>query len=75
MNRQEDKIMENFIRNKNHSMKILAGLFRGSYGKLSGSMFFFVIKHSPVWVILIATAGIIDAANYSASRCGRWRRI
>ena len=67
-NYREEQIMDNFSRNRQHPMKMLIGLFAGNYGKLMGSMIFFIVKHSPVWVIPIATASIIDAATKPTDR-------
>jgi ATP-binding cassette subfamily B protein len=35
-------------------------MYKGNYGKLFLSMVFFIIKHSPVWVMPIVTAQIIN---------------
>lgn len=54
---------ELFNRNKNHSLKTLIFLYKGHYMELFWSVVFFVIKHSPVWVLPIATSNIINAAT------------
>ena len=38
-------------------------MYKGHYLELLGSVFFFVCKHSPVWVLPIATSNIINAAT------------
>lgn len=54
---------ELFRRNKNHSLKTLILLYKGHYMELFWSIIFFVCKHSPVWILPIATANIIDTAT------------
>ncbi len=58
----EDILTDSFKRNKNHSLKTLVGLYKGQYMKLFLSVFFFIIKHSPVWVLPVVTADIINIA-------------
>lgn len=62
-NIDEDILLESFRRNKNNSMKILVGLYKGQYFKLFLSVVFFIIKHSPVWVLPVVTANIINIAT------------
>ena len=52
-----------FQRTRNHSLKTLLLLYKGHYNELFWSIVFFVMKHSPVWILPIATANIIDAAT------------
>lgn len=52
-----------FEKTRNHSLKTLLLLYKGHYLELFWSVVFFVIKHSPVWILPIATANIIDAAT------------
>lgn len=54
---------ELFRRNKNHSLKTLILLYKGHYMELFWSIVFFVCKHSPVWILPIATSNIINAAT------------
>ncbi|MEI3182149.1 MAG: ABC transporter ATP-binding protein [Lachnospiraceae bacterium] len=44
------------------SLKLLFGLYRGSYGYLFLSLLFYVIKHSPAWILPIITAKVVDIA-------------
>lgn len=60
---EEDVLVESFKRNKNSSLKILIGIYKGQYFKLFLSVLFFAIKHSPVWVLPIVTANIINIAT------------
>lgn len=59
----EDVLLESFQRNEHHSLKTLLGLYKGQYFRLFLSVLLFAIKHSPVWVLPIATANIINAAT------------
>ncbi len=54
---------ELFRRNKNHSLKTLLLLYKGHYIELFWSIVFFICKHSPVWILPIATSNIINAAT------------
>lgn len=60
---EEEQLLDNFIRHENKSIKILWGLYKGHYLNLFGSALFFIIKHSPVWALPIATANIVNAAT------------
>lgn len=48
---------------KENNLRTLLSLFKGHYGALAGSIFFFIIKHSPTWVLPIVTANIINAVT------------
>lgn len=48
---------------KENNLCTLLSLFKGHYGALAGSVFFFIIKHSPTWVLPIVTANIINAVT------------
>ncbi|MBE5959463.1 MAG: ABC transporter ATP-binding protein [Lachnospiraceae bacterium] len=51
-------------KNKKHPMKILFSLYKGNYGRFALAVLFFIIKHSPVWVLPIITSNIINIATY-----------
>lgn len=55
----EDVLLESFKRNENNSLRILLGLYKGQYFKLFMAVLLFAVKHTPVWVLPIATANII----------------
>nr|WP_207641232.1 ABC transporter ATP-binding protein [Clostridium akagii] len=38
-------------------------MYKGNWGKLILSIFFFILKNSPVWILPIVTANIIDIAS------------
>ena len=58
-----DNYTELFSNNQNHSIKTLLLLYKGHYMSLFWSIVFFVIKHSPVWILPIVTANIINTAT------------
>ena len=60
---ESDAFLKNYIKNRGHSMKILLNFYHGNYWRLFVSTVFFVIKSSPVWIVPIATANIVDAAT------------
>lgn len=57
-----EKLQESFRRNKNHSLKTLLAIYKGQYGRLVLSVIFFAVKNSPVWVLPIVIANIINIA-------------
>lgn len=61
--KEQNDYAQLFRNNKNHSLKTMALLYKGHYLELLGSIVFFIIKHSPVWVLPIATSNIINAAT------------
>lgn len=60
---EEAAMMHIFSRNRKNNLRTLLSLFKGHYGALAGSIFFFIIKHSPTWVLPIVTANIINAVT------------
>ena len=56
----EQWFIECYRRHKGHPLKILFGLYKGNYNKFILAVFFFFIKHCPVWVLPIITANIIN---------------
>ncbi len=58
-NKTNNDYSELFLRNKNHSLKTLLLLYKGHYMELFWSIVFFVCKHSPVWVLPIATSNFL----------------
>jgi ATP-binding cassette subfamily B protein len=43
-----------------HPLRTLAYLLRADRGRLAGAAFVFTVKHSPVWLLPLITASIID---------------
>lgn len=62
-NIDEDILLKSFEQNEHHSLKILLGLYKGQYFRLFLAVVLFAVKHTPVWVLPIATANIINAAT------------
>lgn len=68
---EKGTLLDTFKRNQNHSLKTLFGIYKGHYPELFLSVVFFVIKHSPVWVLPIVTSNIINIATNSGADAGR----
>ena len=66
----EKALLETFKRNEGHSLKTLLGIYKGHYLKLFFSVFFFAIKHSPVWILPIITSNIINTATQRPDNAG-----
>ena len=60
---QEKEITRIFTGSHGHDLKTLLLLYRGHYPALAGSVIYFVIKHSPTWVIPVVTANLINAVT------------
>ncbi|MCR5835898.1 MAG: ABC transporter ATP-binding protein/permease [Lachnospiraceae bacterium] len=50
--------------NSKHPILILFKLYKGNYGRFALAILFFIIKHSPVWILPIITSNIINIATY-----------
>ena len=48
------------IYDRAHPVRTLARMFRGQGGKLSVATVAFAVKHSPIWIIPLLTANVID---------------
>ncbi len=51
---------DSYQKNKGNPLKILLGFYKGMYMNFVWSTFFYIIKHSPVWILPIVTASIIN---------------
>lgn len=71
LNEIEQELLNTFKRNQNHSLRTLLGIYKGHYLELFLSIVFFVIKHSPVWILPIVTANIINVATDPGEDAGR----
>ncbi|MBR4529395.1 MAG: ABC transporter ATP-binding protein [Lachnospiraceae bacterium] len=60
LNARAGIVEESYAKHKGHPLLTLTGIFRGYYHNFVLSAFFYIIKHSPVWVLPIATANIIN---------------
>ncbi|MBE5964881.1 MAG: ABC transporter ATP-binding protein [Lachnospiraceae bacterium] len=58
-----------FMKNKGQALKTLVAIYKGNYYKFFLSVVFFVIKHSPAWVLPIVTANIINAVVKHDAKC------
>ncbi|MBQ4283379.1 MAG: ABC transporter ATP-binding protein [Lachnospira sp.] len=63
--------IECYKKYKGHPIKILLGLYKGNYSKFFLAIVFFFIKHSPVWVLPIVTANIINDVTTAAPNTTR----
>jgi ATP-binding cassette subfamily B protein len=53
---------------KNKPLKTLIYLYKNNLLKLGLSLLFFIIKHSPAWIMPIITANVIDIASSGGNR-------
>ncbi|AGF59018.1 ATP-binding cassette subfamily B protein [Clostridium saccharoperbutylacetonicum] len=60
---QEEALLEIFKQNENNTLKTLIGIYKGYYLNLFFSVIFFLIKSSPVWIMPVVSANIINAAT------------
>ena len=56
-------MMHLFRKNRERNLLTLISLFKGHYLELTGSILFFLLKHSPTWVLPVVTANIINAVT------------
>ena len=61
--REEAEMMHLFRKNRESNLLTLISLFKGHYLELTGSILFFILKHSPTWVLPVVTANIINAVT------------
>lgn len=60
---QEQNFIDYYTTGESHPIRLMFKLYRGHYGKLLLSAFFFVLKVSPTWVLPIVTANVINIAT------------
>lgn len=65
----EEKFIQCFQKYPDNPMRTLLSMYRGNYSKFFWSVFFFVIKHSPVWVLPIVVANIINYVTLNVDHC------
>lgn len=58
-----DEYIKTYSINKNHPIKIILSFYRGHLLDMLRACLFLVAQRSPVWVIPLVTANIIDAAT------------
>lgn len=59
----EEALLKIFKQNENSTLKTLVGIYKGHYLKLFLSIIFFLLKSSPVWILPVVSANIINAAT------------
>ncbi|MCR5093175.1 MAG: ABC transporter ATP-binding protein/permease [Lachnospiraceae bacterium] len=62
---------ESYKRHPDSALATLIGFYKGYYHNFVLSVIFYTIKHSPVWVLPIVTANIINYVTEGASDTGR----
>ncbi len=60
MSLNTDVYFDSYEKHKGNPLMTLIGFYKGLYLNFFWSTFFYVIKHSPVWVLPIVTADIIN---------------
>jgi ATP-binding cassette subfamily B protein len=55
-----DVYLQSYMKHKGNSLATLFGFYKGYYFRFLLSTFFYVIKHSPTWILPIVTANIIN---------------
>lgn len=63
---------ESYKKHGSNSLLVLIGFYKGYYLNFLFSTIFYVIKHSPVWVLPIATANIINYATEGRQDAWFW---
>ncbi len=63
----ENWFIECYKRHQKHPLIILLRLYKGNYHKFFAAVFFFFVKHCPVWVLPIVTANIINDVTTGSS--------
>ena len=67
----DNAFIEIYGKNKNHPIRVLLKLYKGNYGRFALAIFFFILKHSPVWILPIITSNIINIATQSSKYSSR----
>lgn len=56
----EELVLESYEKHENRPLKILLGIYKGDYLKFLFSALFYIVKHSPAWVMPIVIANILN---------------
>lgn len=59
----EDVFQKSYNKYPNKPFRILLGMYKGSYHKLIMATLCYIVKHSPVWIMPIVTANIINTVT------------
>ena len=68
---QFEEYLQNYSTNGNHPLKILLGFYKGKTLRCVRGFFWLLCQRSPVWVLPIVTANIIDTATNPTADGGR----
>ncbi len=63
MSLETNVYFESYEKHRNSPLMTLVGFYKGLYKNFFLSALFYVVKHSPVWILPIATADIINAVT------------
>lgn len=63
--KSEDNILESYKKHKKNSLKILLAIYKGNYYRFFLSACFYIVKHSPAWLMPIVIANIVNTVMYS----------
>ncbi|MCR5107547.1 MAG: ABC transporter ATP-binding protein/permease [Lachnospiraceae bacterium] len=66
-----DTLLNCYEKNRGNSLKTLVGLYKGKYHCFVFSSIFYIIKHSPAWIMPIVTANIINYITEGAENVNR----
>ena len=58
--REQQQIIESYRKYSGRPLMILLSFFKGHYKKLLAAAFFYIVKSSPVWIIPIIFAEVVD---------------
>ncbi|MCR5157344.1 MAG: ABC transporter ATP-binding protein/permease [Butyrivibrio sp.] len=60
MTKENDIYLESFEKHPGNPLMTLLGFYKGLYHNFFWSTVFYIVKHSPVWILPIVTANIIN---------------
>lgn len=63
MNLETNVYFESYKKHKDNPLMVLIGFYKGMYHNFFLSTVFYIIKHSPVWILPIVTANIINCVT------------
>lgn len=67
----EEWFIKSYKKHQGHPLLTLISLYKGNYSKFMIAVVFFFIKHSPVWVLPIVTANIINNIMTGSDNIGQ----
>ncbi len=66
-----ESFLNSYAAHPNRPLGALIGFYQGYYHNFAFSTFFYIIKHSPVWILPIATANIINSVTEGSGDTAR----